>query len=58
MAVDMTKLTDGNGLLYALKGLKAQIVTLLGGKVDKVSGKGLIPREFTVTTLVLELDHT
>jgi hypothetical protein len=47
MAVDMTKLTDGNGLLYALKGLKAQIVTLLGNKVDKVSGKGLSTNDYT-----------
>lgn len=47
MAVDMTKLTDGNGLLYGLKGLKAQIVTLLGGKVDKVSGKGLSTNDYT-----------
>lgn len=47
MAVDMTKLTDGNGLLYALKGLKAQIVALLGNKVDKVSGKGLSTNDYT-----------
>lgn len=47
MAVDMSKLTDGNGLLYGLKGLKAQIVTLLGGKVDKVSGKGLSTNDYT-----------
>lgn len=47
MAVDMTKLTDGNGLLYGLKGLKAQIVTLLGGKVDKVSDKGLSTNDYT-----------
>lgn len=47
MAVDMTKLTDGNGLLYGLKGLKAQIVTLLGNKVDKVSGKGLSTNDYT-----------
>ena len=47
MAVDMTKLTDGNGLLYGLKGLKAQIVALLGNKVDKVSGKGLSTNDYT-----------
>lgn len=47
MAVDMTKLTDGNGLLYALKGLKEQIVALLGNKVDKVSGKGLSTNDYT-----------
>lgn len=47
MAVDMTKLTDGNGLLYGLKGLKEQIVALLGNKVDKVSGKGLSTNDYT-----------
>lgn len=47
MAVDMTKLTDGNGLLYALKGLKTQIVALLSNKVDKVSGKGLSTNDYT-----------
>ena len=47
MAVDMTKLTDGNGLLYGLKGLKAQIVALLGNKVEKVSGKGLSTNDYT-----------
>ena len=47
MAVDMTKLTDGNGLLYGLKGLKAKIVALLDNKVDKVSGKGLSTNDYT-----------
>ena len=49
MAVDMTKLIDGNGLLYALKGLKAQISTMLGNKVDKVSGKELSTNDYTTT---------
>ena len=47
MAVDMNKLINGNGLLYGLKGLKAQITTLLGSKVDKVEGKGLSTNDFT-----------
>lgn len=47
MAVDMNKLINGNGLLYGLKGLKAQIATLLGNKVDKVDGKGLSTNDFT-----------
>ena len=48
MAVDMNKLTDGNALLYALKGLlTGKVATLLAGKVDKVDGKGLSTNDYT-----------
>lgn len=48
MAVDMTKLVDGNALLYALKGLiTGKIADLLAGKVDKVNGKGLSTNDYT-----------
>lgn len=47
MAVDMHKLLDGNGLLFALQGFMAKVTTLLGNKVDKVSGKGLSTNDYT-----------
>lgn len=47
MAVDMNKLLDGNGLLFALQGFMAKVTTLLGNKVDKVSGKGLSTNDYT-----------
>lgn len=47
MAVDMNKLLDGNGLLFALHGFMTKITTLLGNKVDKVSGKGLSTNDYT-----------
>jgi len=39
----MSKYLDSNGLLY----LWGKIKTLLGGKVDKVEGKGLSANDFT-----------
>jgi len=39
----MSKYLDSNGLLY----LWSKIKTLLGGKVDKVEGKGLSANDFT-----------
>lgn len=39
----MSKFLDSNGLLY----LWGKIKTLLGGKVDKVEGKGLSANDFT-----------
>lgn len=47
MAVDMHKLLDGNGLLFALQGFMEKVTTLLGNKVDKVSGKGLSTNDYT-----------
>ncbi|WP_294759295.1 hypothetical protein [uncultured Gemmiger sp.] len=47
MAVDMNKLIDGNGLLYALKGMLTKINALLDKKVDKVEGKGLSTNDYT-----------
>ena len=47
MAVDMNKLLDGNGLLFALQGFITKVTTLLGDKVDKVSGKGLSTNDYT-----------
>lgn len=49
MAVDMNKLLDGNGLLFALQGFMTKVTTLLGGKVDKVSGKQLSTNDYTNT---------
>lgn len=49
MAVDMNKLLDGNGLLFALQGFMTKVTTLLGNKVDKVSGKGLSTNDYTTT---------
>lgn len=47
MAVDMNKLLDGNGLLFALQGFKTTVITLLGNKVNKVEGKGLSTNDYT-----------
>mgnify|MGYP006894413650 FL=1 len=47
MAVDMNKLLDGNGLLFALQGFMTKVTTLLGNKVDKVSGKQLSTNDYT-----------
>lgn len=47
MAVDMNKLLDGNGLLFALQGFMTKMTALLGNKVDKVSGKGLSTNDYT-----------
>lgn len=47
MAVDMNKLLDGNGLLFALQGFMTKVTNLLGNKVDKVSGKGLSTNDYT-----------
>lgn len=47
MAVDMNKLLDGNGLLFALQGFMAKVITLLGNKVEKVDGKGLSTNDYT-----------
>lgn len=47
MAIDMTKLVNGNSLLYALKGLKGKVDTLLEKKVDKVEGKQLSTEDYT-----------
>nr|DAL19046.1 MAG TPA_asm: Head fiber protein [Caudoviricetes sp.] len=47
MAVDMNKLLDGNGLLFALQGFMTKVTALLGNKVDKVSGKGLSTNDYT-----------
>lgn len=47
MAVDMNKLLDGNGLLFVLHGFMTKVTTLLGNKVDKVSGKGLSTNDYT-----------
>lgn len=47
MAVDMNKLLDGNGLLFALQGFMTKVTTLLGDKVDKVSGKQLSTNDYT-----------
>lgn len=49
MAVDMNKLLDGNGLLFSLQGFMTKITTLLGNKVDKVSGKQLSTNDYTTT---------
>ena len=47
MAVDMNKLLNGNGLLFALQGFKTTVITLLGNKVNKVEGKGLSTNDYT-----------
>lgn len=47
MAVDMTKLVNGDALLYALKGIKGKVDTAMTGKVDKVTGKGLSTNDYT-----------
>lgn len=47
MAVDMNKLLDGNGLLFALQGFMTKMTALLGNKVDKVNGKGLSTNDYT-----------
>lgn len=49
MAVDMNKLLNGNGLLFALQGFMTKVTSLLGDKVDKVSGKGLSTNDYTTT---------
>nr|DAE22770.1 MAG TPA: Head fiber protein [Siphoviridae sp. ct2hZ16] len=43
----MNKLLDGNGLLFALQGFMTKVTTLLGNKVDKVSGKQLSTNDYT-----------
>lgn len=47
MAVDMNKLLNGNGLLFALQGFMTKVTTLLGNKVDKMEGKGLSTNDYT-----------
>ena len=47
MAVNMNKLTDGNGILFVLKDLLTKINALLDKKVDKVDGKGLSTNDYT-----------
>lgn len=47
MAVNMNKLTDGNGILFVLKDLLTKINALLDKKVDKVNGKGLSTNDYT-----------
>lgn len=47
MAVDMNKLLDGNGLLFALQGFMTKMTTLLRNKVDKMEGKGLSTNDYT-----------
>lgn len=47
MEVDMNKLLNGNGLLFALQGFMTKVTALLGDKVDKMEGKGLSTNDYT-----------